>query len=75
MDVAREPDLMTLKELTERLGLGKTKIDDMQRLNELPFPTIRIGGRVMFSRRAYENWLSQFDFRGDSEDMAEGEHE
>lgn len=60
-----QPDLMTLKELTDRLGLGKTKVDEMQRHNELPFPTIRIGGRVMFHRQAYFDWLSQFEYVAD----------
>lgn len=61
------PDLMTLAELIARLGLGSTKVNEMQKANELPFPTIRIGGRVMFSRRAYEAWLSRYDLPQPSE--------
>ena len=59
------PDLMTMDELIKRLGLGQTKTYELQKLNELPFPVVRIGGRVMVSRRAYHAWLSQYDFQGE----------
>lgn len=62
------PDLMTIDELVSRLGLGKTKVNEMHLANELPFPTVRIGGRVMFSRRAYESWLSEYDYQGGRSD-------
>lgn len=57
-----EPDLMTIKELTDRLGLSDHKVQEMQRQNELPFPVVRIGGRVMVLRRAYTDWLSQYSY-------------
>lgn len=69
MDQGRQvvPDLMTQQELVDRLGLSKDKVHQMQMANELPFPPIRIGGRVMFSRRAYETWLSVYDYTGEEE--------
>ena len=65
MTEQRVPDLMSMDELVERLGLSKTKVEEMKRQNELPFPVVRIGGRVMFSRRAYETWYSLFDYKGE----------
>lgn len=75
VEKAQPSDLMTVKELINRLGLSENKVQEMQRQNELPFPTIKIGGRVMFSRRAYNDWLAQFDFKGDThEDHSRSPH-
>lgn len=59
------PDLMTMKELQSRLGLAASKLHELTSQNELPFPVIRIGGRVLVSRRAYNAWLQQYDFIGE----------
>ena len=52
-----ERDTLTLAELAERMGLGKTTAYQMAQKNELPIPALRIGREYRFSRRAFERWL------------------
>ena len=57
-----EPDTLSIPQLAKRLGLSEAKAYEMAQTNEYPFPIIRIGGRVMVSRRAYDAWLSEYDY-------------
>lgn len=66
---------MPVDELIARLGLSTAKVQEMQRQNELPFRRIEIGGRIMFSRRAYDAWLSQYDYTGGSKDDGSKNHQ
>jgi len=52
-----EPDVLTVQELAERLGMGLTTAYQMARANTLPVPALRIGREYRFSRRALERWL------------------
>lgn len=56
-------DLLTIDELAALTGWGKTRLYEDARTGSLPFPTLRVGGRYYFSRRAYERWL---DSAGDA---------
>lgn len=49
-------DLLTLDDLIQLTGWGKTKTYEDARTGALPFPALRNGRRYYFSRRAYEAW-------------------
>jgi hypothetical protein len=54
-----ERDVMTLEELSQRLGPGLTVARERARLDTLPVPRIPgTGRRYLYSRRAYEELLS-----------------
>lgn len=61
------PDTLHISELAKRLSLSETKTYELAADNQLPFPIIRIGGRVLVSRRAYEAWIAQFDYVPEAE--------
>lgn len=50
-------DLMTLDELMEATGWGRTVVYLGAKTDTLPIPTLRMGRRYYFSRRAYERYL------------------
>lgn len=58
------PDTITIPQLAKRLGLSEAKAYELAQANDYPFPIIRIGGRVMVSRHAYEAWLDQYNYKG-----------
>ncbi len=49
---------MTLPEVAEMLGISRGKVYDAVRKNELPHK--RLGGRILFPRRAIEIWLESW---------------
>ena len=51
-------ETLTLAEIADRLGLGKTTAYELARRNELPVPAIRIGRQYFFSRAAFEDLMS-----------------
>lgn len=53
-----ERDMMTLEELRHRLGISASVAYELANRNDLPIPTIRVGRRFLFSRRAYDRLLS-----------------
>lgn len=73
-ETAVAPDTISMEQLAARLGISKAKAYEMAQLNEYPFPIIRIAGRVMASRRAYEQWLSQFDYQGEASETDDNEN-
>lgn len=58
---------MTIPELADRLGISQSKAYEMAQANELPFPVIRGIGGARVSVRAYESWLSRYDYQGDTD--------
>ncbi|MDQ3045088.1 MAG: helix-turn-helix domain-containing protein [Chloroflexota bacterium] len=52
------PETLTLVEISQRLGVSKTTAYELARLDALPVPTIRVGRRFLFSRRAFERLLA-----------------
>ncbi|MGA7412362.1 MAG: helix-turn-helix domain-containing protein [Bryobacteraceae bacterium] len=47
--------IMSLAEVAEMLGISRGKVYDAVRKAELPHR--RLGGRILFPRRAIETWL------------------
>ena len=52
------PDTMTIDELARQLKINRSTAYERARLNDLPIPVIRIGRRLMVSRRAYDALMS-----------------
>lgn len=55
----RGPELLDAQEMRARLGIGRSAFYDLARRDALPVPTIRVGKRLMFSRRAVEAMLNR----------------
>lgn len=53
----RLPDLMPIRELAERSGLGRSRAYELLRDGLLPLRRIKVAGRVYVSRRQYEAWI------------------
>jgi predicted DNA-binding transcriptional regulator AlpA len=62
----RQPELLGAEEMRVVLGIGRSSFYDLARRDALPVPTIRVGKRIMFSRRAVEELLNRR--HGDSPD-------
>lgn len=56
-----ERDLLTLHELIDLTGWGKTTTYERARTDSLPIPTLRNGRQYYFSRRAYEAYRDRRD--------------
>lgn len=48
------PDFLSLVELADLLGIGKTTAYELAQRNALPIPVLRIGRQYRASRKAYE---------------------
>ncbi len=55
----RQPELLSAEEMRQVLGVGRSAFYELARKNVLPVPTIRVGKRLMFSRRAVEAMLDR----------------
>ena len=53
------PELLRSEETRVILGLGRSAFYELARRDALPIPTIRLGRRFMFSRRALEALLNK----------------
>lgn len=54
-------ELMTVKELTEALHIGRDKAYAL--MHAKGFPSIKIGGRYYVTSTALEKWLQQYESR------------
>ncbi|MBN1385067.1 MAG: helix-turn-helix domain-containing protein [Elusimicrobia bacterium] len=50
-------DVMSIKELSEYLGIGKSKIYNLIRQNKIP--ASKIGRQYRFSKEVITNWLKE----------------
>jgi len=50
-------ETLSVAQLATLLGLSDKHVYRLAKNNRLPFPVKRIGGRVLFSRRAVMAWL------------------
>ncbi len=50
------PDVLTVEQVAELLGLGRNTVYDAAARNEIPHR--RVGRRLLFSRSAVLEWLS-----------------
>lgn len=48
---------LTVAELAEVLGVGRTQVYEMVQTNSSPVPPIRVGRKILFSRWAVESFL------------------
>ncbi len=55
----RQPELLGAEEMRAILGIGRSAFYDLAKRDQLPVPTLRLGRRVMFSRRAVEEVLNR----------------
>ncbi len=55
--MAETKDVMSIIELAEYLGIGKSKIYNLIRLNKIP--ASKIGRQYRFSRDVIDNWLKE----------------
>lgn len=55
--MAETKDVMSIKELAEYLGIGKSKIYNLIRLNKIP--ASKIGRQYRFSKDVINNWLRE----------------
>lgn len=55
----QRPELLGSEEMREILGIGRSGFYELARRDALPVPTIRVGKRLMFSRRAVEEMLNR----------------
>ena len=55
----RRPELLDSEEMRTILGIGRSGFYELARRDALPVPTIRVGKRLMFSRRAGEEMLDR----------------
>ena len=65
-------DTMSITELAERLGVSPSTAYELAKCNELPFPAMKVGDRVLISRRAYDSWLAQYDYQGEKDGLQDG---
>ncbi|MEW6556539.1 MAG: helix-turn-helix domain-containing protein [Elusimicrobiota bacterium] len=55
--MAETKDVMSIKELSAYLGIGKSKIYNLIRLNKIP--ASKIGRQYRFSKEVIDNWLKE----------------
>ena len=55
--MAEVKDVMSIKELSEYLGIGKSKIYNLIRQNKIP--ALKIGRQYRFSKDVIDNWLKE----------------
>ena len=55
--MAETKDVMSIKELAEYLGIGKSKIYNLIRLNKIP--ASKIGRQYKFSKDVINEWLKE----------------
>ncbi|MFH0948407.1 MAG: helix-turn-helix domain-containing protein [Elusimicrobiota bacterium] len=55
--MAETKDVMSIKELAEYLGIGKSKIYNLIRQNKIP--ASKIGRQYRFSKDVINNWLKE----------------
>ncbi len=55
----RQPELLGAEEMRGIMGIGRSAFYDLAKRDQLPVPTLRLGRRVMFSRRAVEEVLNR----------------
>lgn len=55
----RQPELLDAKEMQRILGVGRSTFYSLARRDALPVPVIRVGKRMVFSRRAVEDLLNR----------------
>lgn len=55
----RQPELSGAEEMRSILGIGRSAFYDNARKDALPVPTLHVGKRLMFSRRAVEAMLDR----------------
>jgi predicted DNA-binding transcriptional regulator AlpA len=56
-EAGQEKQLLTLNELMELTGWGRTYVYQGARDDTLPMPVLKAGGRYYVSRKAFERWL------------------
>lgn len=54
---AAVPDTMSLEEFAKAAGISRTLAYRLASEGTLPVPVLRIGRRILVSRRAYAAWL------------------
>jgi hypothetical protein len=54
----RRPTAISLAEAARRAGMGRPIAFAQARKGRLPFPTVRVGGRIVVPARSFELWLS-----------------
>jgi predicted DNA-binding transcriptional regulator AlpA len=63
-------ETMDIPEFAVRFGCSKPVAYELARLDQLPVPTIRIGRRVVVSRRAVEDLLNKSKDQGGHDEAA-----
>lgn len=53
------PDVMSMKEVAQRLNTDVWTARDLARRNLLPVPTLKVGKRVYISRRAFDAKMAE----------------
>lgn len=56
-DLSKIKEVMDVKELSEYLGIGKSKIYKL--IREKKIPASKIGGQYRFSKTVIDNWLKE----------------
>ncbi len=59
LTTTRRPELLGAEEMRAILGIGRSAFYALARRDALPVPAIRVGKRLMFSRRAVEAMLNR----------------
>ena len=57
MTTRRHRTTMSLAEAARRAGLGRPMAYALARREELPFPWLRVGRRIVVPVRSFERWL------------------
>lgn len=57
MDITAAKKTLTVPEAAKVVGISQTKMYQLVKVEG--FPTIRIGGRILVSRKGLEDWLEE----------------
>src|SRR5919112_3309408 len=67
----RELDLLSLPEVCQELGMGKSWV--YQRIRSGEIPSVKLGRNIKVKREALEGYLEQLTYRPSQDDPIEGE--
>lgn len=60
------PEVMSVKDIQAYLGIGRSQAYKLVKSKN--FPAVRVGKRILFSKKSFLKWFEKLEFENDIDD-------